>query len=109
MLQNELVQLRNDLTYFIRYVEVLTRSQKQLRGKSIPLMEVLCEKLTLEEVTWELEEDLKKDYPDLFKAGKHPKFQGKKLFERGENITSPINIEMFVLIRFLIRPNSKLR
>ena len=33
-------------------------SQKQLRGKSIPLMRVMWEGLTLDEATWEPEEDL---------------------------------------------------
>ena len=77
VLQNDSVQLRNDLTYFVRPVKVLDRSQKQLRGKTIPLVKVLWEGLTLEGATWELEEDLIKDYPIIFKIGKCSSFKDK--------------------------------
>ena len=44
----------------------MDRSLKELRGgKTIPLVKVLWEGLTLDEATWEKEEDLQRDYPEL--------------------------------------------
>ena len=61
----------------MRPVKDLDRSQKQLRGKTIPLVKVLWEGLTPEEATWELEEDLRKDYPTIFETGKFSNFEDK--------------------------------
>ena len=67
LLQNDSVQLRDDLTYVVRPVKILDRSLKELRGgKTIPLVKVLWEGLTPEETTWEKEEDLQRDYPEIF-------------------------------------------
>ena len=61
------MQLRDDLTYVVRPVKILDRSLKELRGgKTIPLVKVLWEGLTPEETTWEKEEDLQRDYPEIF-------------------------------------------
>ena len=57
VLQNDSMQLKNDLTYFVRPTKIFDRSQKELKGKTIPL-KVLWERLSLEQVIWEKEEDI---------------------------------------------------
>ena len=51
------MQLKNDLTYFVRPTKIFDRSQKELKGKTIPL-KVLWERLSLEQVIWEKEENI---------------------------------------------------
>jgi len=56
---------------------------RQLRGKSIRLVQVICDKRTGDS-TWELEEDVRKSYPNLF-SGKSQIF-GSKIFVVRENL-----------------------
>ena len=66
-LQDDSVQLRDDLIYVVRPAKMLDRSLKELRaGKTILLVKVLWEGLTRDEATQENEEDLQKDYPEIF-------------------------------------------
>ena len=44
----------------------MNRSTKQLRNKSVQLVKVARGKEGMEEYTWELELDMKKNYPELF-------------------------------------------
>lgn len=46
-------------------VRILDVQSKQLRGKSINIMKVLWDEKN-QEITWELEEDMRKNYPHLF-------------------------------------------
>jgi len=41
---------------------------KELRNKQIPLVKILWHHHGLEEATWELEEEMKKEYPKLFQT-----------------------------------------
>ena len=66
VLQPETVQLRNDLTYQASPVQIVERSDKQLRGKVVRLVKVAWEPRGEEEHTWELEDKMKSDYPHLF-------------------------------------------
>ena len=66
ILQPETVQLRNDLTYQASPVQIVERSDKQLRGKVVRLVKVAWEPRGEEEHTWELEDKIKVDYPHLF-------------------------------------------
>ena len=47
-------------------MQILDRKEKQLRSKNIPLVKVLLRGQNIEESTWELEEEIQKDYPHLF-------------------------------------------
>ena len=44
----------------------MDRSEKVLRGKSIPLVRVLWSQHGIQEETWELETEMKSKYPELF-------------------------------------------
>ena len=50
-------------------VQILDRREQVLRNKTIPLVKVLWRSHTVEEATWEHEEQMKRHYPHLFDAG----------------------------------------
>ena len=60
----------------------MNKGTKQLRNKSIPLVKVAWSSGSSEEFMWELEEDMKKYYPELFRDNN---FEGVIFFlRRGE-------------------------
>lgn len=69
MLTSQPVELEQDLSYIEKPVEILGRKEQVLRTKTIPLVKVLWRSQTVEEATWELEEDMQDQYPSLFTQG----------------------------------------
>ncbi|XP_047180640.1 uncharacterized protein LOC124847242 [Vigna umbellata] len=59
------IQVHEDLTIKARLVRVLGVQTKNLRGKEIRTVKVLWNEET-QEMTWELEEFMRKEYPHLF-------------------------------------------
>ena len=55
-----------DLTYEEEPVEILAQEVKELRNKKIPLVKVLWRNHKTEEATWESEETMRQQYPQLF-------------------------------------------
>jgi hypothetical protein len=47
-------------------VQILARETKQLRNKVIPLVKVQWSSRGVEESSWEREEDMRRDFPQLF-------------------------------------------
>ncbi|XP_025692702.1 uncharacterized protein [Arachis hypogaea] len=66
VLEPELVELRENLTFQLTQVRIDDTSVKKLRGKEVSLVKVTCERAGVEEHTWELESEMRKDYPELF-------------------------------------------
>ena len=62
----EPLQIQEDLTYVEQPVEILDRKDQVLRTKTISMVKVLWRSHTVEEATWESEEEMKKEYPYLF-------------------------------------------
>ena len=62
----ETIELRPDLTYEEEPVEILAREVKELRNKKISLVKVLWRNHKTEEATWESEEMMRQQYPQLF-------------------------------------------
>ena len=62
----ETIELRPDLTYEEKPVEILAREVKELQNKKIPLVKVLWRNHKTEEATWESEETTRQQYPQLF-------------------------------------------
>ncbi|XP_062085481.1 uncharacterized protein LOC133791573 [Humulus lupulus] len=65
VLQHEVIQVDKDLTYEEKLVQMLDRKNKVLRNKEIPMVKVLWRSQTIEEATWEREDEMKAKYPDL--------------------------------------------
>ena len=76
----ETIELRLDLTYEEEQVEILAREVKELRNKKIPLVKVLWRNHKTEEATWESEEKMRQQYPQLFNQGK---FRGQNFLKWG--------------------------
>ena len=66
IVSTETIELRPDLTYEEEPVEILVREVKELRNKKISLVKVLWRNYKTEEVTWESEETMRQQYPQLF-------------------------------------------
>ena len=66
VVSSETIELRPDLTYEEEPVEILAREVKELRNKKILLVKVLWRNHKTEEATWESEETMRQQYPQLF-------------------------------------------
>ncbi|KAA3484769.1 reverse transcriptase [Gossypium australe] len=61
------------MTYEGEPIKNLARDIKQLRNKSIALVKLLWKKHDVEEATWEPEEAMREQYPNLFTATENDK------------------------------------
>ena len=59
----ETIELRSNLTYEEKPVEILAREVRELLNKRIPLVKVLWRNHKIEEATWESEEGMRQQYP----------------------------------------------
>ena len=66
ILQAQLLELKDDLSYEEEPIAIIARETKVLRTKIIPLVKVLWKHHGSEEATWEREEDMINQYPHLF-------------------------------------------
>ncbi|XP_015965106.1 uncharacterized protein LOC107488841 [Arachis duranensis] len=66
VLEPKQIQVREDLTLPITPVRIDDTSVKRLRGKEVSLVKVAWIQVGIEEHTWELKSDMRKDYPYLF-------------------------------------------
>ncbi|XP_017976429.1 PREDICTED: uncharacterized protein LOC108661944 [Theobroma cacao] len=66
VIQYENIQLQDDLTYEEQPVAILDRQVKKLRSKVVASVKVLWRNHISEEVTWEVEEEMRTKYPHLF-------------------------------------------
>ena len=66
VVSSETIDLRPDLTYEEEPVEILAREVKELWNKKIPLVKVLWRNHRTEQTTWESEETMQQQYPQLF-------------------------------------------
>ena len=66
VVSSETIKLRPDLTYEEELVEILAREVKELQNKKILLVKVLWRNHKTEESTWESEETMRQQYPQLY-------------------------------------------
>jgi hypothetical protein len=62
----EELNLRGDLTYSERLVKILDTAERVTRNKVIKMYKVQWSHHTEDEATWEHEEEIRADYPELF-------------------------------------------
>jgi hypothetical protein len=60
------IQLEQDFSTVEVPICILAKETKQLRNKIIPLVKVQWSRQGTEEASWEREEDMRRDYPQLF-------------------------------------------
>ena len=61
------VEIQEDLSYEEEPIEILSRENKVLRSKVIPMLKVQWSRHSPKEATWEREEDMRTQYPHLFR------------------------------------------
>ena len=66
VVSSETIELRPDLTYEEEPVEILACEVKELLNKKILLVKVLWRNHKTKEATWESEETMRQQYPQLF-------------------------------------------
>ena len=66
VLKSDDVELKEDLAYEEQPVQILDRRIKELRNKTIPLVKVLWKNHKVEEATWEVEQQMRERFPNLF-------------------------------------------
>ncbi|XP_057760830.1 uncharacterized protein LOC130981242 [Arachis stenosperma] len=66
VLEPEPIQVKEDLTLPVIPVRIDDTNIKRLRGREVSLVKVAWSRVGIEEHTWELESDMRKDYPHLF-------------------------------------------
>ncbi|XP_047320536.1 uncharacterized protein LOC124924561 [Impatiens glandulifera] len=62
----EEVQLENDLSYEERPTQIMAKQTRKLRNKEESMVKVLWHNSSIEEATWEVEQDMHQNYPELF-------------------------------------------
>ena len=97
-------ELRPDLTYEEEPVEILAREVKELQNKKISLVKMLWRNHKTEEATWESEDTMRQQYPQLFKYGK---FRGRNFLQWGRVVTPQKYPRNFIII-FIIYSGYKL-
>ncbi|XP_043811350.1 uncharacterized protein LOC122723353 [Manihot esculenta] len=70
VISSETIDIQPDLTYEEELVKILAREIKELRNKKIPLAKILWRNYKTEEATWESEELMRQQHPQLFMIGK---------------------------------------
>ncbi|XP_075521495.1 uncharacterized protein LOC142554710 [Primulina tabacum] len=63
------VNLESYLTYEEQPVRIPDQKIKELRSIQVQLVKVIWRNQNMEEATWEIEEDVRQQYPDLFESG----------------------------------------
>ena len=76
-------------------MEILACEVKELRNKKITLVKVLWRNHKTKEATWESEETMWQQYPQLFKLGK---FRGRNFLKWGRVVTPQKYPRIFVVI-----------
>ncbi|XP_075475665.1 uncharacterized protein LOC142509043 [Primulina tabacum] len=66
VLRHEALDLMPNLTYQEVPIQILDRKVKVLRNKAIGIIKILWRNQLVEEATWEPEEEMKLQYPELF-------------------------------------------
>ena len=71
ILETPPIELHEDLKFEVKLVCILDRKDRVLRNKSIPMVKVLWKNARMEEMTWEVESQMRNQYPHLlFESGK---------------------------------------
>jgi len=65
VIRSDTIQLKNNHTFDAILVLIMDKKVKELRGRQIPVVKVMCNE-TNGDITWELEEKITNLYPYLF-------------------------------------------
>ena len=83
VIESDDVQVRDNLTVEAMPLRIEGREVKKLRNKEIASVKVVWGGPAGESATWELEDEMRKSYPELFSGN----FRGRKFFYGGRVVT----------------------
>ena len=86
MIYPDEIEIQPDLTYSEEPIRILAREIKVLRNKCIPLVKVFWQCHGTEEATWETEDSMRSQYPNLFNG---------KIFEDENSLEGRVVIARF--------------
>jgi hypothetical protein len=66
IMEYEVLQIQEGLTYVEELVKIVDRKEKVLRTKTIPIFKVLWRNHGVKEASWEVVQDMLSRYPHLF-------------------------------------------
>ncbi|XP_021888296.1 uncharacterized protein LOC110807465, partial [Carica papaya] len=66
ILRYESLPLEKDLSYEEEPIQVLERQERKLRSRVIPMVKIQWRHHAKEEATWEREDEMRRNYPELF-------------------------------------------
>ena len=64
--EHNMIELQNDLTYQEHPSRILDQSERKIRNKTTKFLKVQWSNHSEDEATWEREDRLREEYPDLF-------------------------------------------
>ena len=88
VLNYEPLKIKDNLIYEEVPIQILDRKDHVLRTKTIILVKVLWKNHTVEEASWEREDEMKSKYPELFINEGMYDFEDE-IFLRGEGCNTP--------------------
>ena len=88
VLNYEQLKIKDNLTYEEVPIQILDHNDHVLRTKTIPLVKVLWKNHTVEEVSWEREDEMKSKYSELFINEGMDNLEDE-IFLRGEGCNTP--------------------
>ena len=66
MLQYDAIELDDHLTFVEEPFAILARDVRKLRSRAIPIVKVRWRHRSVEEATWETEQEMREQFPGLF-------------------------------------------
>lgn len=69
VLNYEHLEIRGDLTYEEKLEKMINKKIQELRTRKIPLVKILWKNHEIEERSWELEDEMRSMYCQLFQEG----------------------------------------
>ena len=60
------IEIQSNMMYEEKPIRILAREVKELRNKKIPLVKLMWHRQGVEEATWESEDYIRQQYPNLF-------------------------------------------
>ena len=65
-MEHDMIELKQDLTYQEHPSRILDQSERKTRNKTTKFLKVQWSNHSKDEATWEREDRLREEYPDLF-------------------------------------------
>jgi len=106
ILESDSIQVKENLSFEVKPIRILDSQVKQLRGRSIPMVKVLWD-LIFRDSTWEIEEEIRASYPNLF-LGKfifEYSYVTTLVFKKKQNRTCAPVMTPFFFFHFFLSPS----